>query len=82
MKYWNKDRNVRRATWSRVTVAPPTLTEILTAMKELKAINGRQTIKYWCQAQQSTGKFYNHYSSDTWWFELEEDAAWFALNWT
>lgn len=82
MKFWNKDADVRRATWSQVKIPPPTLTEILTAMRELKAINSRQVIKYWCQEQESTGKFYNYHASDIWWFELEEDAAWFALNWT
>ena len=33
----------------------------------------------WCNAQESAGLFYHHYTNTRWWFEKEEDAVFFAL---
>lgn len=70
MKYWNKDKEIRRRCWTRIP-RPKNLYHI-----------GDQELKRWCQQQSSTGKFYVYYGTDTWWFERPEDASWFALKWS
>ena len=67
MKYWNKDKEVRRRCWTRVTKVP--------------GKSSTQEVKRWCQHQTSTGKFYYYYGSDSWWFELSDDALAFKLRW-
>ena len=81
MKYWNKDKRIRQEHWTKVDIAEPSVKEILAMMRAGKNLPIREHIKYWCQHQESTGKFYHYYGSTTWWFEREEDAAWFILNW-
>ena len=69
MKYWNKDKDVRRRCW--------------TCVSRPRAISSRYTeIKRWCQQQSSTGKFYVYYGIDAWWFEKKEDAVMFTLRWS
>jgi hypothetical protein len=70
MKYWNKDKEIRRRHWTKVKLddgiplwAP--------AVKERTA---------WCKKQKSSGKFY-HYCH-TWWFEYAEDATMFIMRWS
>jgi len=70
MKYWNKDKEIRRRYWTKVKLddgiplwAP--------AVKERTA---------WCKKQQSQGKFYHYFH--TWWFEHAEDATMFVLRWS
>lgn len=70
MKYWNKDKEIRRQCWTKVN-RPKQLYQI-----------GDSELKRWCQLQTSTGKFYVYYGSDTWWFEKSEDAVMFALRWS
>jgi hypothetical protein len=70
MKYWNKDRDIRRRCWTQV-VRPKNLYHI-----------GDTELKRWYQQQSSTGKFYVYYGTDTWWFERPEDATLFALRWS
>lgn len=69
MKFWNKDKEVRRKHWTRVQ-RPKNLYNI-----------GDQELKRWCQLQASSGKFYCYYGTDTWYFEKPEDATWFLLKW-
>jgi len=66
MKYWNKDKKFRR-TWH--TVTSPKLHLL-------------QQAKVWCQQQESTGRFYFHYTNTRWWFEFETDALMFTLKWS
>jgi hypothetical protein len=63
MKYWNKDKRIREQHWHRVQRGG---WNYLTVKRDL-------------QLQESTGKFYLYYGSDTIWFECEEDAMWFEL---
>lgn len=70
MKYWNKDKEVRRRCWTKIS-RPKNLYHI-----------GDQELKRWCQQQSSDGKFYVYYGTDTWWFERSEDAVLFALRWS
>jgi hypothetical protein len=67
MKYWNKDRDIRRRCWARVVRA--------------RGATPDSEVKRWCQQQSSTGKFYFYYGTDTWWFERSEDAVLFTLRW-
>ena len=67
MKFWNKDKDVRRRCWVKVSRA------------FTRASN--QELKVWCQRQSSTGKFYYYYGAASWWFEHKEDAVMFALRW-
>lgn len=66
MKYWNKDKRIRQEHWHRVVQ------------------NGNsgwhyQKIKRDLQLQDSPGKFYLYYGSNSVWFEREQDAVWFQL---
>jgi hypothetical protein len=36
----------------------------------------------WCRMQESSGRFYRHYTNTRWWFEIEADAVLFALRWS
>lgn len=67
MKFWNKDKDVRRRCW--IKVKGPDSYDIDRA-------------KRWCQQQPSTGRFYVHYTNTGWWFEDQQDAVWFLLHWT
>lgn len=69
MKYWNKDKEIRRRCWTKVNIP-----------NQLYRISDSE-LKRWCQQQLSTGKFYD-YGTDTWWFEKSEDAVLFALRWS
>ena len=67
MRYWNKRRQFQQAGWHRVTVTRPLIWHDL---------------KIWCQQQPGRGKFYSGpYGRRVWYFELESDATWFALDW-
>lgn len=35
----------------------------------------------WCTGHGSDNRFYKHYASDSFWFELESDAILFQLRW-
>jgi hypothetical protein len=67
MKYWNKDRDVRRVHW--IPVAAPN-------------VYSQDEAKRWCQLQESKGRFYFHYTNTRWWFEHERDAVHFAMKWS
>lgn len=67
MKYWNKDKDVRRRCWTKIEID--------------HAEHRYNDMKRWCQLQPSTGKFYKYYGSNTWWFENSKDATWFAMRW-
>lgn len=67
MKYWNKDKDIRRRLWIRVDRSHNRYMD--------------PEIKRWCQQQSSDGKFYYYYGTSTWWFEKEEDAVLFSLKW-
>lgn len=69
MKYWNKDKDVRRRCWTKVT-RPSGALKV-----------GNQALKRWCQQQSSSGKFYYYYGTESWWFERSEDAVWFLMKW-
>ena len=66
MKYWNKDKEVRRRCWTKIS-------------KPNNVSN--QELKRWCQNQTSNGKFYYYYGTDTWWFQDHADAMMFILRW-
>ncbi len=66
MKYWNKDKAVR-VLWT--TVPAPAMSQVPDA-------------KRWCQQQESTGRFYFHFTNTRWWFEKETDATFFILMWS
>lgn len=68
MKFWNKDKDVRRRCWTKVTRTP--------------SRHSNQEMKRWCQLQSSKGKFYYYYGSPNWWFERSEDAVMFSLRWS
>lgn len=70
MKYWNKDKNIRRRCWTKID-RPKNLYHI-----------GDAELKRWCQQQPSRGKFYVYYGTDTWWFEDPKDAELFVLRWS
>ena len=70
MKYWNKDREIRRLCWTRVQ-RPTNLYHITD-----------RVLMHWCEQQSSMGKFYVYYGTDTWWFEQSEDALLFSLRWS
>lgn len=70
MKFWNKDKHIRRRLWTKV-LRPKNLYHI-----------GDSELKKWCQQQTSKGKFYVYYGTDTWYFENKEDATWFLLRWS
>ena len=73
MKYWNKRRRFRDAGWYQVTLSD--------SRRIYDTIEWNQ-LKVWCQQQPSLGKFYSGpYGRRVWYFELESDATWFALNW-
>lgn len=67
MKYWNKQKENRRQHWT--TVPPPPIYKV-------------QEAKRWCQQNESTGKFYFHFTNTRWWFEIKEDALAFTLKWS
>jgi hypothetical protein len=64
MKYWNKDKRTRQKHWHSV-----------------QRWTGRNyaEVKRELQLYDSPGRFYLYYGSLTVWFELEQDAMWFAL---
>lgn len=69
MKYWNKDKDIRRRCWTKV--------------KRSSSFEiGNREMKRWCQQQSSKGKFYYYYGSPNWWFERAEDATMFVLRWS
>ncbi len=69
MKYWNKDKDIRKKNWTRVELKP----QIMWAHE----ISSKTK---WCKQQSSTGRFYHYYN--TWWFERAQDAVLFTLRWS
>lgn len=67
MVWSNKEKIERRANWH--AVSPPINDSIKQA-------------HIWCNKQESTGKFYFHYTNTRWWFEKKGDAVLFALMWS
>lgn len=84
MKYWNKDKEVRRRCWTKVQKPPQTPYRIEIGMTGTitRTYATNDDLKRWCQQQDSTGKFYFYYGSDNWWFENPEDAVIFKLKWS
>lgn len=87
MKYWNKDKEIRKRHWIKVDRAPKK-NNMLTAVPggwarwpHIEPLNSTNEIKRWCQQQSSTGKFYHYYGTTAWWFEHEDDALLFKLRW-
>lgn len=82
MKYWNKSKEVRQRCWTQVILEQKRTKTILPsgAIAWFPKFRADAEIKQWCQRQKSTGKFYS--DSDSWWFELPQDATWFTLKWT
>lgn len=74
MRYWNKSKKARELHWTKVSRPKPT--RILAV-----APSNFDDIKYWCQQQKSTGRFFMRYGDFNMWFEYPEDATWFLLNW-
>lgn len=70
MKWWNKDREIRRKTWTKIN---------LDKGYPLWAHDVKKVTE-WCKAQNSPGKFYHYFH--TWWFEYPQDATLFALKWS
>lgn len=82
MKYWNKSKKTRLEHWTAVE-RPVTwwygANNSRAAFPEAQRI---EEMKYWCQMQSSTGRFYFKDRGTTWWFERSKDAMWFLLNWS
>lgn len=66
MKYWNRDKKIRQALWTKV---------------QITGVDYHKEKFLWCQRHESAGKFYRYYGSSIWWFENKEDALIFALRW-
>lgn len=86
MKYWNKDKEIRKRCWTKVTLLPSRAVvapKIGSFHRQVTwyGYPDRSEVKRWCQQQQSSGKFYNYFASDTWFFEKPEDATLFLLRW-
>ena len=64
MKYWNKDKRTRQKHWHAV---------------RRRGVRDYAEVKRELQLTDSPGRFYLYYGSLTVWFELEQDAMWFAL---
>ena len=64
MKYWNKDKRTRQKHWHAV---------------RRRGVCDYAEVKRELQLTDSPGRFYLYYGSLTVWFELEQDAMWFAL---
>ena len=82
MKFWNKDKEIRKRCWTKVPRPRRTA--------QWQLVGGKATfthdipsdeLKRWCQQQSSTGKFYYYYGADSWWFENPHDATHFLLRW-
>jgi len=65
MKYWNKDKRIRREHW--FTVQRNNEQPYAEVKRQLQLID-------------SPGRFYLYFGSRTVWFEREQDAVWFSLN--
>lgn len=79
MKYWNKQKEVRRRCWHNVKIRSAHGTGFSSPRE------GRITL----QQDPSPGKFYIEYNLHTssvfdivLWFERKEDATWFALKYS
>jgi hypothetical protein len=70
MKYWNKQKEVRERCWTKVQ-------DPFGVWKNV----WRDKHKQWCQ-QQPGGKFWCDEQTTTWYFERQQDAAWFLLKWS
>jgi hypothetical protein len=83
MKYWNKDKEIRKRCWTQVTLTQRKARSVLPngAHAWFPEFYDDAEIKQWCQRQKSTGKFYNYHASQVWWFEHPQDATWVALKW-
>jgi hypothetical protein len=78
MRYWNKSKKARELHWTRVSRPRPTISKPALVV----GTSNYDSIKYWCQKQKSTGRFFmSMYNFDVW-FEYPEDATWFLLNWS
>ena len=83
MKYWNKDKEIRKRLWTKVNHPlqkarwiPNVTFAILSERVPY------EELKRWCQQQASPGKFYHYYGADSWWFENSHDATHFLLRWS
>lgn len=68
MKYWNKDKKIRQQHWYAV-------------QRPIRKGWNYAQVKRELQLTDSPGRFYLYHGSQTVWFELEQDAMWFALRW-
>lgn len=67
MKYWNKDKEIRKKHWTKVKLNFSTPRVPFSLLKRS------------LQLEPSTGKFYFYYAGDYIWFEKDQDAVMFAL---
>lgn len=82
MKFWNKDKDIRRRCWTKVNHPLRTARWVLNTGDAIFTERlPYEDLKRWCQQQESTGKFYYYYGAETWWFELGADAVHFSLRW-
>ena len=82
MKYHDKDKTIRQKYWFRVEVIPktnPATNWLASGMWNPGPT--KQDMAAWCNEQESSGKYYFYYGTNTWWFQHEEDATLFALRW-
>ena len=88
MKYWNKDKEIRKRCWTKVN--HPLQKARWIPNTDFAILSERvpsDELKRWCQQQASPGKFYHYYGADSygadsWWFENPHDATHFLLRWS
>ncbi len=82
MKYWNKDKEIRKRCWTKVNHPLQKARWIPNAGGAILSERvPSDELKRWCQQQASPGKFYHYYGADSWWFENPHDATHFLLRW-
>jgi len=83
MKFWNKDKEIRRRCWTKVNHP---LRTARWALNSGDAIFTERVpfedLKRWCQQQASPGRFHHYYGGVAWWFENPHDATHFLLRWS
>jgi hypothetical protein len=86
LKYWNKQKEVRERCWTKVQDPFGVWTMFQTPKGPVGVWNTETNIwrdehKRWCQ-QQPGGKFWCDERARFWYFERQQDAAWFLLKWS
>lgn len=70
MKYWNKDKDIRKRCWTRI--------KMNTEVPRIPYAIMKRSL----QNEPSQGKFYFYFASDYIWFEREQDALLFSLKYS